>query len=39
MDQELKNFIMNVLPWKTWTWCLIIIALAQVIQCGNGPAG
>ena len=39
MDKELKNFIMNVLPWKTWTWCLFIIALSNVIQCAQAPAG
>ena len=33
MDQELKEFIMNVLPWKTWTFCLLIIACASAVQC------
>jgi hypothetical protein len=33
---KLDEFVVNVLPWKTWTWCLLIITVAQMIQCARG---
>ena len=30
MSRHFENFVMNVLPWKTITVCLMVIAAANV---------
>ncbi len=30
MSRRFENFVMNVLPWKTITICLMVVAAAQI---------
>jgi hypothetical protein len=34
MSRHFEKFVMEVLPWKTITVCLIMIAIAEALQVG-----
>lgn len=38
MSRHFEKFVMDILPWKSITICLAIIAMAQIIQVFQGWA-
>jgi hypothetical protein len=36
MSKHFENFVMNVFPWRTITICLIVIAVCELMQTGQG---
>ena len=34
MSKHFEEFVMDVLPWKTIAFCLIMIAIAECLQVG-----